>query len=80
MIAKPFLRQGLGAEAAQALVRYRFEQLGLTRLIALIDPEHEASIRTAQRAGLRFEREIMMDGVLSAVYAIERHPVQEHRP
>lgn len=78
MIAKPYWRQGLGAEAARALVRYGFEQLGLTRLIALIDPEHEASIRTAQRAGLQFERELVMDGVLSAIYAIERSPAQEH--
>ena len=38
LIAKPWQRQGLGAEAARALVRYGFETLGLKRLIALIDP------------------------------------------
>ncbi len=48
LIAKPWQRQGLGAEAARALVRYGFETLGLKRLIALIDPENEASIRTAR--------------------------------
>ncbi len=81
MIAQPYWRQGLGAEAAQALVHYGFEQLGLTRLIALIDPEHEASIRTAQRAGLQFERELVMDGVLSAIYAIKRSPARsDERP
>jgi RimJ/RimL family protein N-acetyltransferase len=42
MIAKPYQRQGIGAEAARALVRYGFEMLGLKRLIALIDPAHEA--------------------------------------
>ncbi len=36
--------------------------------------------RGAQRAGLVFEREIVIDGLLSAVYAIARHPAQEHRP
>lgn len=72
LIAKPYQRQGLGAEAAQALVRHGFETLGLKRLIALIDPEHAASIKTAMKAGLRFEREIEMDGVRSAVYARQR--------
>jgi len=66
------LRQGLAAEAAQALVRYGFERLGLKRLIALIDPAHTASIRTAESAGLRFKREVEMEGVRSAVYALER--------
>ena len=73
LIAKPYQRQGLGAEAAQALVRYGLETLGLTRLIALIDPAHEASIRTAESAGLRFEKEVEIEGVRSAVYAIKRH-------
>ena len=70
LLAKPYWNQGLGAEVAQALVRYGFEELHLTRLIALTDAEHEASIRTAKRAGLVFDREIEMDGVLSSVYAL----------
>lgn len=71
LIAKPYWRQGLGAEAARALVRYGFETLGLKRLIALIDPAHEASIRTAMGVGFRFEKEVEMQGVRSAVYVIE---------
>ncbi len=70
MIAKPFWRQGLGAEAAKALVRYGFETLKLNRLIALIDKEHTASIKTAESAGLSFDRDLLMDGVWSRVYAI----------
>jgi ribosomal-protein-alanine N-acetyltransferase len=69
LIAKPYWRQGLGAEAAGAPVRYGFEMLGLKRLIALIDPEHEASIRTVRKAGLAFEREVEIEGVRSALYA-----------
>ena len=64
LLAKPYWNQGFGAEVAQALVRYGFKELHLTRLIALTDAEHEASIRTAKRAGLVFDREIEMDGVL----------------
>lgn len=70
LIARPWQRQGLGSEAARALVRHGFETLGLTRLIALIDPAHIASIRTAESAGLRFEKEAMLEGSQCAVYAI----------
>lgn len=77
MFSKPYWRQGLGAEAATALVRYGLENLRLPRLIALIDPEHEASIRTAKRAGLAFERTLEMDGVLSVVYSISKADPQE---
>lgn len=70
LIAQPWQRQGLGAEAAQALVRHGVETLGLKRLIALIDPAHVASIKTAESAGLRFEKEVVMEGVRSAVYEI----------
>lgn len=72
LIAKPWQRQGLGAEAARALVRYGFETLGLKRLIALIDPEHEASIGTAAKAGLQFWKEVELASIRSVVYAVSR--------
>src|SRR5262245_43140568 len=71
LIAKPWQRQGLGAEAARALVRYGFETLGLKRLIALIDPAHEASIKTAEKAGLKYWKAIELDGVRSVVHAVQ---------
>jgi [ribosomal protein S5]-alanine N-acetyltransferase len=70
LIAKPWQRQGLGAEAVRALVRYGFETLGLTRLIALVDPMNEASIRTAERAEMRFDKDVDFEGTRSRVYAI----------
>jgi len=72
LIAKPWQRQRLGAEAARALVRYGFETLGLQRLIALVDPQNEASIGTAEKAGLRLWKRSVIDGVTSAVYAVTR--------
>ena len=53
-------------------MRHGFDTLGLKRLIALIDPAHDASIGTATRAGLCLEKMVEMDGVTSAVYAIRR--------
>lgn len=56
LIAKQYWRQGLGAEAASAIRDHGFLTLGLPRLVCLIDGENEASIRTARRIGMRFER------------------------
>ncbi|MEA2552994.1 MAG: hypothetical protein QOJ65_1170, partial [Fimbriimonadaceae bacterium] len=72
MIAKEHWRHGFGSEAATAIVQYGLQNLGLKRIIALIDAEHEASIKTAEKAGLRFDKEVVMDGLASSVYAIER--------
>jgi len=72
LIDKRYWRQGLGAEAATALVRHGFEKLGLRRIVAFMAADHRASIATAEKAGLRFEREIEIEGLRSLCYAIER--------
>ncbi|MBI2253921.1 MAG: GNAT family N-acetyltransferase [Proteobacteria bacterium] len=71
LLAKSRWGRGLGAEIARGLVRHGFEVLGLQRLIALIHPANEASIRTAQAAGLRFERKLNLPGEECGLYAIE---------
>ncbi len=60
LIAKEYWGQGLGSEAAEAILRYGFEQLGLSRLVCFIDPANIASQRVAEKIGMRLERE--MDG------------------
>lgn len=72
MVAKPFWRQGLGSEVARGLVEYGFGRLNLESLIALIDPEHEASIRTALSAGMQFDFETVMEGLPTVVYRSSR--------
>lgn len=72
MISKPFWRQGLGSEVARGLVRYGFDVLELDSLIALIDPAHEASIRTARSAGMELDFETEMDGLPTLVYRVRR--------
>ena len=57
LLAKAYWGQGLGTEAAQAILHYGFEQLGLLRLICLIDPENQASIKVARNIGMLFEKE-----------------------
>lgn len=57
MIAKDLWGQGMATEAARAIARHGFEDLGLSRLICLIDGQNLASVRVAEKIGMRFERE-----------------------
>lgn len=57
LLAKAYWGQGLGTEAAQAILHYGFERLGLSRLICLIDQANEASVKVASKIGMAFERE-----------------------
>ena len=75
MIAKEYWRQGLGTEAAGAILQYGFGQLGLSRLICLIDPANDASRRVAGKIGMTLERELAEidgDGLPTLVYSISK--------
>ncbi len=47
--------RGYATRAVRLLVRYAFEDLGLTRLQARVHPENDRSIRLAHRTGMRNE-------------------------
>lgn len=68
-LARDYWGKGLATEAAQTLVRYGFGQLKACRLISLIHPENERSIRVAEKAGLKFEREAVVSGVHIRLHA-----------
>ena len=61
----------LAIEIGQALKHYAFERMGIARLIALIEPENEASERVALKIGMRFDREVVRPGgALRKLYII----------
>jgi RimJ/RimL family protein N-acetyltransferase len=70
LLAKKHWRQGLGTEAAQAILDYGFEQLALTRLICLIETENEASIKVAENIGMTFDGHVEIDGEQVPRYSI----------
>lgn len=66
--------QGFALEAAQAVLEYGLNALGIARIVAITDPDNTASSRLLQRIDLRFECHIRLadSGKPVALYAIER--------
>jgi ribosomal-protein-alanine N-acetyltransferase len=77
MIAKEYWRQGLGSEAAQAILEYGFDHLQVSRLICMIDKENQASMKVAQKIGMSFEREAIDETGPFLIYS--RHKFDDER-
>jgi ribosomal-protein-alanine N-acetyltransferase len=58
LLDKRYWGQGLGTEAAQAILQYGFEQLGLSRLVCLVDPQNVVSAKVATKIGMTLEGEM----------------------
>ena len=64
--------RGYATEIGQALKQYAFEEMGIKRLIALIDPENAASEQVAVNIGMQFEKEVIRSAeVKRKVYVVE---------
>jgi RimJ/RimL family protein N-acetyltransferase len=55
-----FWSKGYAFEAAAAVKAYSKDTLGISRLIAITNPDNESSIRLLEKIGLRFERMIRL--------------------
>lgn len=71
-LLKAYWGQGLATEAAQAIVHYGFEHLGLSRLICVIDHDNEGSIKVATKIGMTFEKESKDEYGPFLVYALNK--------
>lgn len=71
MLAREHWGHGYATEAALALRDWALAERGLTRLISLIRPGNEASIRVAERIGERYDGEVVMRGLPALVYALD---------
>lgn len=70
--------RGYASEAGRALAAFAEREMGLARLVAVIDPDNMASIRVAEKIGMRYERTTQAretagrrDDSLVAIYALE---------
>ena len=71
-IAQEYWGQGLGTEAAQAILNYGFEKLNLSRLISRIDADNIASQKVAEKIGMTFEREARDEIGPFLIYSISK--------
>jgi RimJ/RimL family protein N-acetyltransferase len=69
---KKYWSQGLATEAARACRDLAFDRFALDRLIGIVDPRNVASVRVAEKIGMRAEHEATFDGYRWVVYAVER--------
>ena len=72
MIDKRYWRRGLGVEAARGIRDYAFNQLGLSRLICMIDGENAASIGVAEGIGMTFEKEVVDEHGPYLIYSMSK--------
>jgi ribosomal-protein-alanine N-acetyltransferase len=71
VLARSAWGKGYATEAAQALRQAAFGEFGLSRLVALIDPENAASAHVAEKIGLLLEKTtVRPGGKVMQVYAL----------
>lgn len=71
-LAPDVWRHGYGTEAAVAARDHGFQCVGLERLIAIVDPANFASLRVAEKLGMRHDRDTMYFGRRVHILACER--------
>jgi len=64
--------RGLATEAARAMVRFGFEQLDFKSVVASTDAPNTASVRVMEKAGLSFEKRLVIDGLDTIYYSLSR--------
>lgn len=63
-----FRGQGYAGESAKAVLEYGWSSVGLKRIVAIVSPANQPSIRILERLGLRFERMITMPGETEEIF------------
>ncbi len=66
-----FAGRGYATEAARALLRLGFEDLGLHRIVARIDERNESSARLARRLGMRHEATLVHNELFKGEWSTE---------
>lgn len=57
-LGPPYWGQGYATEAAQAMVRFGFEQTDWDRIVAAVVPANAASVRVVEHLGFVYEKEV----------------------
>ncbi|NJC82695.1 GNAT family N-acetyltransferase [Planosporangium mesophilum] len=55
VLAQPHWRRGYATEAAAAILRFGFDEVGLRKITATCDPDNVASARVLEKIGMQYE-------------------------
>lgn len=72
LLAKPLWGQGLTTQAAVAAQKWAFENIDLKELVAIVKPGNNASIRVAEKLGMKLTCRTVYFGMDAYRYAITR--------
>ncbi len=64
--------KGLATEAARAMLRYGFEELGFRRVVGSTDVQNVASVRVLEKAGIQFAKRARVNELDTVFYTIPR--------
>jgi [ribosomal protein S5]-alanine N-acetyltransferase len=70
-LAKASWGKGLATEAARVVLHYGFETAALQRIVAIARPANYASIRIMEKLGMRYEKEMVRNGIPIVLYSAE---------
>ena len=71
-LATKYWGKGLGTEAAIAVRDYAWNQLDLNRLICIIQPENNRSIRVAEKLGMKYEQNTVFMDLEVLIYSTSK--------
>ena len=67
-LAPDYWGKGLATEAAQAVMEYGKNRLGLRQIVAVAHPENKASIRVLEKLGMTYEATVCYEGIAHVFY------------
>jgi len=77
-LTPPCWGRGLATEAARAVLRHAFDDLGLERVVAATDPPNRSSVRVLERLGMTARRAGPAEAAHLVHFEIARQPAAAH--
>jgi [ribosomal protein S5]-alanine N-acetyltransferase len=76
-LSKAYWGKGIATQATKAAISYGFNVANLDRVIAMVLPDNQASIKVIQKADLHYEKQIYMFDLNILYYSVVRRAAQQ---
>lgn len=57
-LSESYWGKGIAVEACEAVLDYAFQNIGLEKIVAVVDPENRQSVRLIEKLGMRYEKQV----------------------